>query len=129
MLDNVTHSTLKSLWAVTEYRALRRLHHVQGLWQASAEGREEVCGRSTKNKRGAERREVEGKSRAASRLTLEFSSTRVSVNGLLFRLLSTNRLCFAAEAHRRAGRHSSHAEVRCLVRRINAGIYCEYFNK
>lgn len=34
----------------------------------------------------------------------------------------------AAQTHRRAGHHSSHAEVRRLVRRINAGVYCEYKN-
>lgn len=33
-----------------------------------------------------------------------------------------------AQTHRCAGDHSSHAEVRRLVWRINAGVHCEYKN-
>lgn len=55
------HIAVIILCCVTECRALWRLHHVQGLWQTPAEGPEEDCGRTTENKRRAERWEVEGK--------------------------------------------------------------------
>lgn len=48
---------------VSEHRALRRLHHVQGLRQAAAEGPEEDRGRTAENERRAERRQVEGEER------------------------------------------------------------------
>lgn len=48
---------------VSEHRALRRLHYVQGLRQTAAEGPEEDRGRTAENERRAERRQVEGEER------------------------------------------------------------------
>ena len=48
---------------VAEHRALRRIHHVQGLWQEAAERPEEDRGRTAENERRAERRQVEGEQR------------------------------------------------------------------
>lgn len=45
---------------LAEHRALRGLHHVQGLWPADAEGPQEDRGRAAENERRAERRQAEG---------------------------------------------------------------------